>query len=127
MANSEMPEDFYWELEPLLPKRKPMSSRGGRPPIPHSIVVKVIWFVLTSGCRWEDVPRLVDRGQKRYHFRGQNGATFEVARRVAGRPQWRWVMTSMLQAVGPRQQLEGVEGRVSSSSAFSPDGDRAQM
>jgi transposase len=29
---------------------------GGRPVIEHRLVVKVLWFVLASGCRWEDVP-----------------------------------------------------------------------
>jgi transposase len=71
MANSEMPEEFYWELEPLLPKRKPMSSRGGRPPVSHSIVVKVIWFVLTSGCRWEDVPQELGCSGRTAHRRLQ--------------------------------------------------------
>ena len=31
-------------------------AHGGRPLIPHRIVLQVIWFVLVTGCRWEDVP-----------------------------------------------------------------------
>lgn len=45
----------------MLPARKPVGSRGGRPPIPHRIDVKVIWFVLVTGCRWEDVRIRDDR------------------------------------------------------------------
>ena len=51
-----MPEAFFEELKPHLPTEKPIGSRGGRPRTTHKIVVRVIWFVLTSGCRWQDVP-----------------------------------------------------------------------
>jgi transposase len=53
---SRMPEEFFRELEPHLPPEKPIGLRGGRPMIGHQTVVKVIWYVLTSGCRWQDVP-----------------------------------------------------------------------
>jgi transposase len=56
MANARMPKEFYRELEPHLPPEPPVGPNGGRPRIEHRIVVKVIWFVLTTGCRWEDVP-----------------------------------------------------------------------
>ena len=56
MADARMPDEFFDELSPFLPAEKPVGRRGGRPPIPHRIVVKVIWFVLVTGCRWEDVP-----------------------------------------------------------------------
>jgi transposase len=56
MANARMPEEFYQELEPLLPPEQPVGPKGGRPRIEHRVVAKVIWFVLTTGCRWEDVP-----------------------------------------------------------------------
>jgi transposase len=51
-----MPEDFYRELEPHLPPEQPVGPKGGRPRTKHRTVMKVIWFVLTTGCRWEDVP-----------------------------------------------------------------------
>lgn len=56
MANARMPEDFYRELEPHLPSEQPVGPKGGRPRTKHRTVMKVIWFVLTTGCRWEDVP-----------------------------------------------------------------------
>lgn len=52
-----MPERFYELASPLLPAEKEPSSVGGRPPIRHRIVLKVIWFVLVTGCRWKDVPQ----------------------------------------------------------------------
>jgi transposase len=56
MADPRMPEAFYKELEPHLPAEKPVGPKGGRPPHGHEIVVRVIWFVLVTGCRWQDVP-----------------------------------------------------------------------
>lgn len=53
---ARMPEEFFDEVKPLLPPEKVSDSRGGRPPIEHGIVLKVIWFVLVTGCRWADVP-----------------------------------------------------------------------
>lgn len=56
MATACMPEEFYQELELYLPAEKPVDPKGGRPRIDHWTVMKVIWFVLATGCRWEDVP-----------------------------------------------------------------------
>jgi transposase len=53
---ARMPEEFLDEVKPFLPPEKVPDSRGGRPPIGHGVVLKVIWFVLVTGCRWEDVP-----------------------------------------------------------------------
>lgn len=56
MAIACMPDAFYQELEALLPAEKPVGDQGGRPRVSHFVVMKVIWFVLATGCRWEDVP-----------------------------------------------------------------------
>jgi transposase len=56
MAKSHMPEQFFEEVKPLLPDEPNPSPLGGRPRVPHFTALRVIWFVLTSGCRWEDVP-----------------------------------------------------------------------
>lgn len=56
MAEARMPEEFFEELKPLLPPEPAVGPLGGRPPIAHGVVMKVIWFVLVTGCRWEDVP-----------------------------------------------------------------------
>jgi transposase len=54
--DARMPEAFFQELLPYLPAEKPVGPQGGRPPKPHAVVMKVIWFVLCTGCRWADVP-----------------------------------------------------------------------
>jgi hypothetical protein len=56
VANAHMPDDFYDLVCHHLPPEKPVGPEGGRPRIRHRVVLKVIWFVLVSGCRWEDVP-----------------------------------------------------------------------
>jgi len=53
---ARMPMEFFEEVKPLLPGEKAPGSQGGRPPIGHEVVLKVIWFVLVTGCRWADVP-----------------------------------------------------------------------
>lgn len=57
MTDARMPERFYELASPMLPAEKNPSSMGEQPPIRHRIVLKVIWFVPVTGCRWKDVPQ----------------------------------------------------------------------
>ena len=57
MADAQMPETFYELVCSMLPVEKEISSRRGRPRTSHRVVLKVIWLVLVTGCRWKDVPR----------------------------------------------------------------------
>jgi len=56
MADARMPEKFYELALPMLPPEEEPGPEGGRRPIGHYRVLKVIWFVLVTGCRWKDVP-----------------------------------------------------------------------
>jgi transposase len=56
MATAQMPAEFMDELEPHLPPEEPVGPQGGRPTVNHWTVMKVIWYVLATGCRWADVP-----------------------------------------------------------------------
>ena len=56
MAASSLPDGFYATVAHHLPPEQPMGPHGGRPRIRHEIALRVIWFVLVSGSRWEDVP-----------------------------------------------------------------------
>jgi transposase len=51
-----MPAEFYDLVSHHLPPEQPVGPQGGRPRVPHRIILQVIWFVLATGCRWEDVP-----------------------------------------------------------------------
>src|SRR5882762_1601908 len=57
MAAAQLPDGFYDLVSHHLPPEKPVGPKGGRPTVPHRIALKVIWFILASGCRWEDVPQ----------------------------------------------------------------------
>src|SRR6476659_876880 len=57
VANACMPDEFYDLVAHHLPPEQPVGPRGGRPRITHRVVMRVIWFVLASGTRWEDVPQ----------------------------------------------------------------------
>ena len=57
MADARMPEEFYQLARPMLPPEKEIGPQGGRPPKSHRTVLKVIWFVLVTSCRWKDVPQ----------------------------------------------------------------------
>ena len=56
MAIARMPDAFYDLAAHHLPPEQSVGPKGGRPPIDHRRIVKVLWFVLATGCRWEDVP-----------------------------------------------------------------------
>jgi transposase len=57
MADACMPEKFYESARPMLPAEQEIGPQGGRPSKTHRVVLKVIWFVLVTGCRWKDVPQ----------------------------------------------------------------------
>lgn len=57
MADACMPEMFYDLARPMLPPEENPGIQGGRPRTAHHTVLKVIWFVLVTGCRWKDVPQ----------------------------------------------------------------------
>ena len=56
MASAHMPDEFFDTVAHHLPPEQPIGPEGGRPRIGHRVVVRVIWFILTTGARWEDVP-----------------------------------------------------------------------
>jgi transposase len=56
MAAARMPDEFFEIVSHHLPPEQPVGSRGGCPMKPNRVVLNVIWFVLVTGCRYEDVP-----------------------------------------------------------------------
>ncbi len=57
MATAHMPDAFFdLVAHHLPPEPPPVGPRGGRPWIGHRVALRAIWFVLATGCRWEDVP-----------------------------------------------------------------------
>ena len=56
MAHARMPDAFFDLAAHHLPPDRSIGPRGGRPPLDNHDILKVLWFVLTTGIRWEDVP-----------------------------------------------------------------------
>lgn len=54
--DARLPDEFLKSVVELLPVQAAPGPRGGRRPIAHAVVLQVIWFVLTVGCRWKDIP-----------------------------------------------------------------------
>jgi hypothetical protein len=69
MGDARMPDVFFDELSPFLPAKEPVGKCGGTPCAPHRTGVKVIWFVLVTGWRWEDVPLELDCSGRTTHRR----------------------------------------------------------
>lgn len=51
-----MPDGFFELVAHHLPPERFVGPMGGRPRMGHRVVIRVIWFVLATGNRWEDVP-----------------------------------------------------------------------
>src|SRR2546421_4777929 len=56
MAQARMPDAFFDLAAHHLRPGQPVGPGGGRPSISHRRILKVLWFVLATGSRWEDVP-----------------------------------------------------------------------
>ena len=56
MLTNRLPLDLAELVLRFLPPLPKVGPKGGRPPIDHVTALKVIWWVLKSGCRWRDVP-----------------------------------------------------------------------
>jgi transposase len=66
-----MPDEFFDLVNHHLPPEPTIGPQGGRPAIPHRIVLKVIWFVLATGNRWADVPQELGCSGRTAHRRLQ--------------------------------------------------------
>ncbi len=56
MASNAIPEELIELIIPQLPPLPEPTQVGGRPRVPHATILKVVWHVLVTGCRWSDVP-----------------------------------------------------------------------
>lgn len=54
--DARMPNEFFEMAVVHLPEQRLPGPKGGRKPIDHYTVLRVIWFVLVTGNRWRDVP-----------------------------------------------------------------------
>src|SRR6267143_3103706 len=53
---TELPDELWARVEPLIPKRRTRTRRG-RPPLPDRQVFTAIAYRLRTGCQWKALPR----------------------------------------------------------------------
>jgi transposase len=54
----ELVSDGLWIIcEPIIPRLKKKSRKGGRPPVGNREALTGILFVLKTGIAWEDLPK----------------------------------------------------------------------
>jgi transposase len=68
---ARMPDEFYDLVAHHLPPEQPVGPTGGRPRIRHRIALRVIWFILVTGNRWEDAPHELGCSGRTAHRRLQ--------------------------------------------------------
>src|SRR4051812_16203283 len=69
MATAHMPDESFDAVAHHLPPEQPVGPKGGRPRVGHRTALRVIWFVLTAGTRWEDVPEELGGSGRTAHRR----------------------------------------------------------
>jgi len=86
--------DKEWALfEPFIPKQKSTRTKGGRPlKYERREIVNAILYVLSSGCRWKDVPHDLPPRSISWHYfnawsRGRRWKRMNDAFRVQVRKQ----------------------------------------
>jgi len=57
IVDARMADEFFEIAAAHLPQQHGPGAQGGRPRIENRVVLRVIWFVEVTGCRWKDVPR----------------------------------------------------------------------
>jgi len=55
--DARLPDEFWNFAKHILPPQPQPGPQGGRRRIDNVRVLKVIWFMLTVGCRWKDIPQ----------------------------------------------------------------------
>jgi transposase len=55
MASARMPDYLFDLVAHHLPPEQPVGTLGGRLVIGHRTLIRILWFVLATGNRWDDV------------------------------------------------------------------------
>lgn len=66
---SDLSDEEWTVIEPFIPKPKSNRRRGGRPIVyARREIVNAIFHVLSSGCRWADMPHDLAPGGIAWHY-----------------------------------------------------------
>src|SRR4051794_41453882 len=82
MATAHMPDEFFDAVAHHLPPEQPVGPKGGRPRVGHRTALRVIWFVLTAGTRWEDVAEVLGCSGRTAHRQLQHSEAAAIWERL---------------------------------------------
>lgn len=122
--DARLPNAFLNDVVSFFPPQVPPGPQGGRKPIDHSTVIKVIWFVMTVGCRWKDVPiEMGCSGETARTRPGQRTVSLLAAALPgsAGAEAWRLRSCEALLKVGPASLLRHSSPTPGSRTVWSRD------
>lgn len=102
--------DAQWQvLAPLLPSRR----RLGRPRADDRRVINGILYVLGTGCRWEDLPRVY----------GSPVTCWRRLRQWQGDGTWQSIWRALLKTLDSQQRLDWQHTVLDSSTVPAKKGD----
>jgi putative transposase len=94
----DISEEFWKIVERLIPKPKPRTKKGGRPPAERRKLLDGMLYVLRTGCQWKMLPREYYAGSTTHRY-------FQRwARRGVFRKMWKLCLKEY-------EELKGVEWR----------------
>jgi putative transposase len=94
----DVSDEFWKKVEPLIPKPKPRTKKGGRPPAERRKLLDGMLYVLRTGCQWKMLPREYYAGSTTHKY-------FQRwTRRGVFRKMWRLCLQEY-------DELKGVEWR----------------
>lgn len=66
--DTDLTDAQYALIEPLLPKRKSGTERGGRPPLPWREILNAILYITRTGAAWRHMPHDLAHWKTAYHY-----------------------------------------------------------
>ena len=65
---SDLTDQQFAVIEPLLPARKSGTPNGGRPPLPWREIVNSILYILRTGAAWRQMPHDLVHWKTAHHY-----------------------------------------------------------
>lgn len=66
--DTDLTDDQFALVEPLLPPRKAGGAKGGRPPLPWREILNAILYVVRTGAAWRHMPHDLVNWHSAYHY-----------------------------------------------------------
>lgn len=66
--DTDLTDEQYARIEPLLPPRKSGTPKGGRPPRPWREILNAILYITRTGAAWRHMPHDLVHWKTAYHY-----------------------------------------------------------